>query len=454
MPPPARGRLAAAFGFVPTALTLCALGGLAWWGHQHDWKLPSLTVRGGDTDEKKKEPEPATRLVPPPDAPASADANVRSLHLTRIEFPNDEAVAKAGIQVAAAREQAVEEVIRANAAVDYDPSTYAQLSVRAVGTVWWVEKHIGQPVRKGEVLALVEAAEVGRAKADFLQSLTQFDVRTKALQRMQVAGASIPERSVIEAQTAVREARIKLFSDQQTLFNLGLSVKIEDVQALPEDQLVRTLRLLGVPPSIVQGRGNPDTLTANLLPLAAPFDGRIVQRNASLGEAASPAKPLFLLADVRRVHIDLAVDPADAGRVHPGQLVTFRAEGSGETYSARVAHISPEVDEKIRKVWVHAEADNPESRLRPHAYGTARIVLAERPKAIVVPADAVQSDGGLSFVFVRLNEATFQARIVQVGVRNGKDVEVCGMQAGEEVVTVGSHALKSELLRDRIGADE
>jgi cobalt-zinc-cadmium efflux system membrane fusion protein len=106
-------------------------------------------------------------------------------------------------------------------------------------------------------------------------------------------------------------------------------------------------------------------------------------------------------------------------------------------------------------VTVHAEVDNPDGRLRPNAFGTGRIILRERPDAVVVPSEAVQTDGSTSLVFVRVSDTGFEARPVEPGLREGDLVEVSGVRPGEEVVTTGSFALKSELLRERItGGDD
>jgi hypothetical protein len=58
--------------------------------------------------------------------------------------------------------------------------------------------------------------------------------------------------------------------------------------------------------------------------------------------------------------------------------------------------------------------------------------------------------GGPLVVFVRLSETRFEMRPVRAGIRAGGFTEVAGVRPGEEVVTAGSHALKSELLRDQI----
>src|SRR5262249_23315316 len=127
---------------------------------------------------------------------------------------------------------------------------------------------------------------------------------------------AVPDRSLRDADTALREARIRLFNDQQALLNLGLPVHLPDLDKLPDEQVVRRLRLLGLPEAVVRAH-DPETLTANLLPLTAPFDGTVVERNTATGEVVQLTTPktLFVVADVRVLHIDLDVAPEDMPEV-------------------------------------------------------------------------------------------------------------------------------------------
>lgn len=453
MPPWLRNLAAWSKSGVPALLTLAALAAVGLWGYRNDWTLPSFAQLWGKPDAPDKaDPESRVRVVAGTAEPGKGPGP------RRIEFPDEDTVRKAGIQVASAEVRTVTEYVTANGMVDYDPSSYARLTARASGSVWRVYKEIGDVLHKGDVLALLDAAEVGRAKADFLQSLTQVKTRTAALQQLQAAGreGAVPDRSLREAETALREARIRLFNDQQNLLNLGLPIQLRDVEDLPEDRLIRHLRLLGLPDAVTRDF-DPETLTANLLPLTAPFDGLVVQRDTAPGEVIQGTVPktLFIVADVRQLHVDLNVNPEDMAEVRVGQPVTFRTADGAVEAAGRVSHISPEVDEKTRRVVVHAEVPNPGGRLRPNAFGTGRIRIRERPGAVVVPHEAVQADGSTALVFVQTSGTTFEARVVEPGLREGSLVQVSGVRPGEQVVTTGSFALKSELLRERItGGDE
>ena len=437
-----------------TALILGLLVCVGILGARNDWKIDSLHALWAAGRGDEDPPAPAIKIITESVDRTSHDSGSELPLNARLEFPSAEAVAQAGIRVVPAQVRPITQSVTAYGMIDFEPSYFAELSTRAPGTIWQVYHEIGDKVEKGDVLALIESAEVGKAKADFLQSLAQIDVRQQTVTRLRSAGGSVPEATLREAEAALREARIRLFNDQQKLLNFGLSIRIEEAAKLSEDQLVRHLRLLGLPDA-VRRNIDPETLTANLLPLTAPFAGRVVTRRAAPGDVANTNTPQFVVADVRRIHIDLDVHPEDMGHVRLGQTVTFQPDGIPNlTAAAKVSHISPEVDEKSRNVTVHAEADNESERLRPHTFGTGRIVIQEHPDAVVVPVAAVQSEGQTHFVFVRLSDRSFQVRPVQTGIHDGDFIEVNGVKPGDEVVTTGSHELKSELLKERIAGGD
>jgi len=429
---------------VPTVVTLAALVGLGLWGRYTDWRLPQA---------KSQQPpaEPTIKVVRASTTAGSSSGDA-SLARSRIEFPSTQAVNKAGIQITSVERRDLIQYVVAPGMADYEPGCYAALTPRTGGTIWRVDKEIGDSVRKGEILALLDAVEVGRTKASLLQNIAETRLRASTLTRLEsLKEGVVPQRSVREAETALREARFRLFNDQQVLLNLGLPVRLEELDKLTDEQVVRKLRLLGLPESVTN-QLDVETLTANLLPLVAPFDGVVVERNATTGEVVAQTSPktLFVVADVRKLHIDLDVNPDDMPRVRLGQSLIFQPDSGGHAEPGRVSHISPEQDTTTRRVRVHAEVSNESGRLRPNAYGIGRIVIAKRPRALVVPASAVQSDGKDNLVFVRTSEASFEVRTVKLGLQEGELVEVEGVKDGEEIATTGSYLLKSELQKDRI----
>jgi cobalt-zinc-cadmium efflux system membrane fusion protein len=433
-----------AISLLPTLAVLGALAGVAVVGHFTEWKISEVAKlwKRGDSAE---EPDSAKQ-----DSSKSSTAESNGLR-----FVTAEALAKSGIKTAPVSKRPMSQSVVANGILDYDRTRMAQLSTRAPGTVWKVYRRVGEPVRKGEVLGLVDAAEVGRAKAEFLQALRALQLKTENLasQKRVDASGAIPERLLRESEAAVAEARIRLFSAQQALANLALPIRLEEVSTLPDERLTAHLRFLGLPESITRTL-DPVTTTANLLPLIAPFDGVVIRSDMVEGEFVSSTPPQFTVADVRRLWVTLDVHQEDIAKVRTGQRIVFRADGAANLEAAgTISWISTEVDDKTRTVRVRAEVENASGQLRARSFGTGQIVVAAVPGAIAVPSAALQWKGRDALVFVRQEDGlSFEPRPVHVGLRDGDYAEIVkGVRLGEIVATAGSHMLRSQLFLNESG---
>jgi cobalt-zinc-cadmium efflux system membrane fusion protein len=371
-------------------------------------------------------------------------------HALRVQFASAESVKKAGVQLDKVTERSMEQAISANAETQYDRTRFAQIASRVSGVVWRVDSQIGQTVRKDEVLALVDAAEVGRAKAELLTAVAQRDLRAQTTRRVEQLAPQkiIAEADVQEAQAASREAEIRVFNARQALINLGLTTPV-GTDGIPNE---RELHLLGLPEEIriSLDSGAP---SANLVPLIAPLDGVVVQCEIVAGEVIEASKPLFAIADTRKLWLTIDVPQTYISRVALGQPVRFRPERSDDTVQGTIAWISTAVDDQTRTVKVRADLDNPDGRLLASSFGNAQITVRESPNAIAVPNEAIQWEGCCHIVFVRLTDDIFQTRKVRLGSRDAHYTEVfAGLLPGEVVATAGSHVLKSEILKSNLGA--
>jgi cobalt-zinc-cadmium efflux system membrane fusion protein len=152
----------------------------------------------------------------------------------RIQFASVEAIDKAGIDIAVAQESPIVEAISASGEVLYDQTHLARLTSRVTGTMWRVEKQVGAAVRKGDILALVDSAQVGRSKADFLQAISQLRLAETNVERLQplARDGAVAGKLLREAESALQEAQIKLLGAQQALVNLGLPVAADEFSIL------------------------------------------------------------------------------------------------------------------------------------------------------------------------------------------------------------------------------
>lgn len=379
----------------------------------------------------------------------------------RIQFVSLEAVKKAGVDVGLVERQTITESVLANGQITYDQTRFASLSSRLPGTVWRVEKNMGDRVQAGEILALVDAAEVGRAKTELIQALAQEELQRTVVKRLESLSAEgvVAGRQAQTAQTEHVQARARLLSAQQALGNLGLPVNIEQLRRLPDEKLAEHLRFLGLPDGQVQHL-NLDDMTATLLPVKAPMDGIVVARHVVAGEVVDTSRMLFQLADTSRMWLTLNVSVEDAGKLVLGQPVRFRLDGNHDEVDGKLVWISTTADQQTRTVTARAELPNPNGRLRNETFGLGRIVLREEQEAIVVPNEAIHWEGCCNVVFVRDkgyfdkpdSPKVFHIRTVRLGAKNEKATEIItGLWPGEVIATKGSDVLRAELLKNNLG---
>ena len=444
-------------------VTTAALAAVGWFGHSTHWTFGL----GGHADEPHAAAvgESVANGTPPgagghgdaataggasaADGPAAAESG-------SVRFGSREAMARAGIELVPVEERKVVSELRASGVVRYDQRHIAQLSARVPGTVWRVEKHIGDDVEKGEILLVVESRDVGRLKADFLNALVACEARREQLAILEEVKGAVMGRQIREATSALREARNHLAIAEQALVNLGLDVAIADYEPLDDAARAAKIRTVGLPETLLE-TVDPDHLTSNLLPLFAPFDGVVIGREAVVGEVVDPTVSIFEVADVSTMWVVLSVSKEDAGRVAVGQQVRFRPDGADAEYASRVDWISTQVDPQTRTLEVRAEIPGA-SALRANTFGRGRIEVEERGRALLVPRRSVQWDGSRWVVFVPEGEGRFAAHPVRPGVYQGEFVEIVADFAGgpppTHVVGSGSHVLKSQVLLDSMEAGE
>ena len=459
--------VAALASWALSIVTTAALAAVGWFGHATHWTF-GLAGHGGHADGH------GTAAHAAPDHGAAAETGHTeppAREADAVHFKSKEAMERTGIELVPVEERPVVSELVASGVVHYDQRRIAQLSARVPGSVWRVEKHLGDTVEKGDVLLVIESREVGSLKAEFLNALVAHEARQEQLAILEEVKGAVMGRQLREAKSALREARNHLQNAEQALVNLGLNVSITDYERLDDDARAARIRIAGLPESLL-GTIDSDHVTSNLLPLYTPFDGIVIGRDAVVGEVIDPAEPIFEVADVSTMWVVLNISKEDAGRVALGQRVMFRPDGSTDEYESRVAWISTEVNEETRTLEVRAEisrgpaatvAASPDGRstpagLRANTFGNGRIEVDRRGTALVVPRSSVQWDGSRWVVFVPTGEASFAARPVSPGVQQGDSIEIVGDFARgatpTHVVGSGSHVLKSQILLDRMEAGE
>lgn len=497
---------------IPTVIVLALLAGLACWGHYHGWSLPKfseLTGTNGVTevlwcdehgvpevdciscnaelmpkdelygwckehgvhecvihhpqaaqlkealDVTQEDFERAARAIAV--RPRTKNDPGCKMHLRRIQFPTIESIDRAGVDIGLVDRGPIVESIQVTGEVVYDPTRVAQLSSRATGTVWRVEKNVGDPVKQGDVLAIVDAVEVGEAKHKLMEALVEQELAKKTAERLfRLGGTVIPAKQIEQTETAKAASDIFVANAAQKLSNLGLPIRSGDYFGLPIEEVRQRLQFLGLPGKL------PDLIgtSSNLLPVFALRDGIVVERGGVAGELVEAGKPLFTIVDTSQVWLLLNVRLEEVDRVVKGQKVIFRPDGSERETFGTVSWISTEVDTGTRTVQVRCELKNADGRLRNETFGSGEIVLREETDAIVVPGEAIHWEGCCHVAFVRDKNyftegayKVFHTRSVRPGAKmDGYTEVIAGLLPGEVIVTKGSGIMRAELLKGNLGA--
>ncbi len=197
------------------------------------------------------------------------------------------------------------------------------------------------------MLAIIDAVDVGRAKADLQAALAQERLQQRINERQQsLAQKGITAKRQAEtAETEFSEARIRVLAAEQALINLGLPVSSNELRGSTDDELAVTLRFLGLPQSLVS-RLDPTTTTSNLIPVTASFDGVVVRREIVSGEVVDTSKVLFEVADTSRMWLILNVRLEDAKYISVGQKLVFIPDGDSDEVTVNVSWKSTTADQK------------------------------------------------------------------------------------------------------------
>jgi len=306
----------------------------------------------------------------------------------------------------------------------------AHISPRVGGVVKEVHASLGDTVRAGQLLAVLESSELADAKAAFLAATERLRLANATFDREERLFHSkvSSEQDYLDARKSRAETRIELRAAGQKLQALGVAQT--ELDALPDQH---------------------DT-ELTIYRLTAPFSGTVIDRHITLGETVAAERPVFTVADLSTVWIDLSVYQKDIGAVRAGQRARV-STGHGDETELEISFVQPLVGEETRTALARIEAPNPDGDWHPGCFVTARISTSTDVTArVVVPATAViRMEDGDEVIFVETGDS-FEPRHVEVGRQTRNDVEiVSGLAPGERYVLRGGFSLKAELAKESFG---
>ncbi|MBN2269983.1 MAG: efflux RND transporter periplasmic adaptor subunit [Sedimentisphaerales bacterium] len=348
-------------------------------------------------------------------------------------------VANALIETAVVRNMERTETLKLTGQVQLDKTTVVDVVPAGGGQVKRVEKLLGQEVNEGDLLAVIHSADLGQAKAQFLEVQARLELANSTFER---------EKDLLEK---------KVSSKADFLIASSELKAAQACYAAAE----RRLRLFGLESEQIEAcKSEKDNSHFAEFLLHAPKSGTIIAQNISAGALVDSTQSLFTIADLSNVWIWCDLYERDLAalreRLSSGQKVAAKLKTKAfeaQVFDGTVDLIGTQVDEHTRTIKVRIQVENKERKLKPGMFAEAEIAIPLNARATVVPSTAVLSDEGRSFLFQQWKNDFWVRRDVRVGRRLGNFVEILqGVPAGATVVARGAFMLKSDILREKMGA--
>jgi cobalt-zinc-cadmium efflux system membrane fusion protein len=392
----------------------------------------------------------------------------------------------AKIQIEGVTQRPAVSLLNVTGTVEANPQQTQGITPLVAGRVEQVFVSIGDRIAAGQPVASLMSSEIADAYGKWREAETRFALAQKNMERVKRAEnrvailqskARLDEadatlkrtkrlielgagagKDLISAETNYKSAQ----ADYDFQRNIPLNKEIQEAQAEVETSRItalqekQSLQALGVSVNST----NADVRNVALVSVRAPLSGVVTERMVSPGAGIQAGQQMFTVSNLSTVWITANVPEQQLGSVHIGSIAEVRTTSAKGVITARVSYIDPQISADTRTARVRIAVDNPGERLRAGMFtevGFQTGTNAGNGEELVVPSVAVQTIEGKSVVFVpQENEPnTYAIREIETGGETGGYTRVLsGLELGEKVVTRGSFALKTQLLKGSIGDDD
>ena len=351
----------------------------------------------------------------------------------------DQSITKSLIETGVVEDIEREKVLKFTGQVQLDRTRSVEIVPTGSGQVKHVIKLLGEKIEKGDILAVIHSADLGQAKANFLEVQAKLELTQATFKR---------EKDLYE----------KKVSSQADYLNALNGLKAAEASYTAAE---KKLHLFGLEAhqigSIKDEKENGEFAS---LVLRAPQAGTIIKQNISAGKIVGTTESLCTIADLSNLWVWCDVYEKNLAELHEqfatGEalqaVVHVKAFRSNE-FEGVVDLVGDLMDEHTRTVKIRAQVKNPEGKLRPGMFAEVEVMIPGEGYMTAVRRNAIMSDAGENFVFEHWKDDLWVRRDVTVGSVHGDYAEILGgIGKGTTIVTGGAFMLKSDILREKMGA--
>jgi membrane fusion protein, heavy metal efflux system len=339
-----------------------------------------------------------------------SSGSIRNVTLTQAQRQN--------IRVYSVQLTKFRRTIETNGAVDFDNDQATSVLAPFSGPVSRLLVSLGDRVKKGDPLAVVDSPDFAAAISAYQKALAtaKTDRRLADLDKDLLQHNGVAQREAAQAETDAVNAEADRDAALQAL--VSLNVPAQSIKDIQEGRTVA--RIEGT--------------------IRSPVAGTVVEKLITPGELlAAGTTPCFTVANLSRVWVMAQVFGSDLTSVNLGDSAEVLTGIGSKVFPGRVDNISALVDPDTRSVAVRVVAENPGDFLKKQMYVRVRIQARQESSGLLIPVSAVlRDDENLPFVYLAQSDSSFARQHVTLGGRTGDEYDIAdGLKAGDEIVVDG-----------------
>lgn len=339
---------------------------------------------------------------------------------------SSEAVSNAKLGVEKAGPSVIHQELTLQGEVGAIPEKLGAIVARLEGVVIKVAKKEGDKVEKGEAMVTIESKKLAQTKLAYLEAEHRLHFAREALER---------EAKLMEKKISSKEAYQKVAHEKE-------EAELNHASAL------QNLKLLGFSEEWLHKLEKNPNQRMTRYTLRAPFDGEVIEKNVTMGEAVVEEKTLFKLADLSELQVEVKVPMGSVPFFQKDGTVKVSCDVLDITVDGTVSFIASIAEAETRTVPVRITIPNPDGKWRPGMPARVEMKNVDLKAAVTVPLGAVHDIAGKPSVFVQASSDSFRLTPVTLGAKDEKRQAIEeGIDAGDRIVVENSLALKSEWLK-------
>ena len=327
----------------------------------------------------------------------------------------------AQIKISVVSQGDVSDILRVAGQIDFDEQALTRIGASVTGRVTQINAQLGNEVKKGDTLALINSSELSNSQLAYLKARSEKEFHRRTVQRAK----TLFEADVISAaELQRRESEYEVASAQTRA---------------AQDQL----RVLGVNLKAMEELATTGAIDS-VASVMATIKGVVVERKVTTGQVVQPADVLFTVADLSRVWAVAQVPEQQVAQVKVGQSVHIEVPAlENEKLIGKLIYVGQTVNPESRTVLVRTELDNTSGRLKPSML--ASMLIESTPtKRVVVPITAIVREQDADYVFIEEKPGSFRLKPVRLSSEhNGQRVVLDGLSQGMRIVSDGAFHLNN-----------